>query len=82
MTIYKIRLGRDYYHRIHEITTWCEKNIGLGGWCCYQENMLFGDYKWDIEQLFGYTTFRFTDASDYSKFLVKWEWANGQDSTN
>lgn len=79
--MYQITFSKQRYHEVSDMLTWCKQHIGDGGWGRYQED-IFSDYEWDIEQMFGNTTFRFKDAKDYSKFLVKWEWANGQDSTN
>ena len=76
MSLYKITLGKDRYHQYREMIEWCEKHIGPGGWNTRYIEHLPVDYKWDVDQVFGNTTFRFGDPKDLSKFLVKWEWAN------
>lgn len=81
MTTYNIKFDRSRYHQINKMIEWCEKNIGAGNWTRYHAN-LPDEHEWDVDQKFGYTTFRFKTAKDYSKFLVKWEWANGQNSTD
>ena len=75
--MYKITFGKDRYHQYPDMITWCETNIGQGGYKNYTLDRLPDDHKWCIDQVFGNTTFTFEDARDYSKFVVKWEWANG-----
>ena len=74
--MYEIKLGREHYHHSREMIDWCEKYIGHGGWNSRYIDKLPVGYKWDVDQTFGYTTFRFEDARDYSKFVVKWDWTN------
>ena len=80
--LYKIKLGREYYHLIDAMKVWCEKNIGEGTWNSWHEDHLPVGHKWDYDQMFGYTTFRFRDPRDYSKFVVKWEWTDGKNSSS
>lgn len=71
--MYQITFSKQRYHEVPDMLTWCKQHIGEGGWQ-YETDY---NRKWFFEQIFGNTTFRFTDAQDYSKFVVKWEWANG-----
>lgn len=77
MTLYKIRFDKNRYHQSRDMIEWCETHIGHGGWNSRYIDHLPVDYKWDVDTVFGMTTFRFSDPKDFSKFLVKWEWADG-----
>lgn len=78
---YKITFGKDRYHEHREMEDWCRQYLGEGGWHTIN-NELPDDLNWTINQMFGSTTFRFRNAKDYSKFIVKWEWANGRNHTS
>lgn len=78
---YKITFGRDRYHQAEDMIEWCRKYIGEGDWNRHYADYLHGVNLWEVDQMFGNTTFRFADAKDYSKFIVKWEWANGNNRT-
>ena len=79
-SMYKITFGRDRYHQHRDMEDWCRQHLGEGGWHTVNPDDLREEANWSIDQMFGNTTFRFKNARDYSKFVVKWEWANGQDS--
>lgn len=82
VTVYKITFGKNRYHQYQEMIEWCEKHVGFGGYKTYfAEDGLRGECKWWIDQVFGNTTFGFSDPRDYSKFVVKWEWTDGKDSS-
>lgn len=72
--MYQITLSKQRYHEVPDMLTWCKQHIGNGGWQYSPEGLY--DAKWSFEQTFGNTTFRFIDARDYSRFVVKWEWTN------
>lgn len=79
MNLYEIRFGKERYHQSREMIEWCEQNIGSGGWNSRYIDELPFEHKWDVDQMFGNTTFRFKNARDYSRFVVKWDWANNND---
>lgn len=79
---YRIVIGHDRYHESEDMIKWCREHIGYGDWNRFFKDNLQDDIKWDVEQMFGQTIFRFAEAKDYSKFVVKWEWANGRNHTS
>lgn len=63
----KITFGRENYHRHGDMIDWCRNNIGQGGWGILKEN---DSRRWAVEINFGYTTFWFSNESDYLIFLL------------
>lgn len=62
----KIVLGKDRYHQIGSMYTWCVENIGQGGYVNDSE------FVWTVDTVFGTTTFTFKDSSDCSLFALRW----------
>ena len=67
LDLIEIKLGREYYHQYLDITSWCERQFGLGDW---------GDpakgSSWGSETSFGYTHLYFRNEKDALLFCLKW----------
>lgn len=61
-----IEFGREKYHLQDEMYGWCLKNIGDGGWLKNDESI------WQMESIFGNTTFTFKRPEDLTLFLLRW----------
>ena len=64
---YKVALGRDRYHLHAEIIVWCEEHIGV--------NRIMdrhGDAVWDLEIVFGMSTYSFKHERDAAAFALRW----------
>ena len=64
---YKIPLGRDRYHLHAEIIAWCDEHIGNGAIMSRD-----GDAVWDLEIVFGMSTYSFKNEADAAAFALRW----------
>ena len=62
-----LRFGKRWYHMHNEMITWCNENIGPGGWGSYP----VGDEVWMITCDFGNTKFHFANSKDALAFKFK-----------
>ena len=63
---YEIKFGKDRYSQVSQMKTWCETNIGEGGWKHTDEGL------WIIDQMFGNTFFFFKNSQDAVMFSLRW----------
>ena len=68
----QINFGKDRYHEIQDMESWCRDNIGAGGWVYADPGDWAAERKWAMSSAFGNTTFYFRDASDATAFTLKW----------
>jgi hypothetical protein len=64
--MFEVTFGKDRYHQVTEMYSWCKDNIGNGGWLADPNDM------WAAEGAFGRTTFKFKNDEDYTLFLLRW----------
>lgn len=71
---FHITFGKDRYHLISDMISWCDKHIGKGGWIYSipdtQEEL--GNKNWGMRSIFGTTTVAFKDSKDLTAFVLKW----------
>ena len=70
MELIRISFGKDRYHEQSDMTSWCEKNIGDGGYYAFTKNP--EESRWAIESMFGNTHFFFCNPNDAVLFSLKW----------
>lgn len=70
MELIRISFGKDRYHEHLEMISWCEKNLGKGGYYSFTKNPETA--KWAIESMFGNTHFFFRDSKDAVLFGLTW----------
>lgn len=63
---HEIQFGKDRYSQANEMKSWCEANIGKGGWSHTDEGL------WIIDQMFGNTFFYFKNSQDAVMFALRW----------
>jgi hypothetical protein len=69
-----IRFGKDRYHLIEKMQSWCQENVGAGGWTQgYRAEEWMGIRKWSIECTFGTTRLTFKEDADATFFLLHWK---------
>lgn len=62
----EIQFDKDRYHELEQMISWCRQSIGPGGY-------LFGDHcVWQIETVFGTSTFTFKRDQDAALFALRW----------
>ena len=64
---YKIQLGRDRYHLHADMIRWCDQYIGLGEISTDRAKAV-----WDIEIVFGNSTYSFKRETDAAAFALRW----------
>lgn len=62
---YEITFGKDKYHLINDMVTWCYENFGDGGLLANHDN------SWAAESAFGNTFFKFKNEHDLSLFALR-----------
>lgn len=65
----EVSFGKDQYHLQNTMITWCEENLGPGGWASYTA---IGVRNWAVESAFGNTFFYFRDPKDAMMFKLRW----------
>lgn len=70
MELIRISFDKDRYHEHLEMISWCEKNLGEGGYYSFTKNPETA--KWAIESMFGSTHFFFKDSKDAVLFGLTW----------
>lgn len=61
-----IDFGKDRYHEREDMIAWCRDNIGRGGYIPHEYN------SWEIDTIFGNSTFRFKNEKDAIMFTLRW----------
>jgi hypothetical protein len=61
-----ITFGKERYHLNGAMEYWCADHIGKGGWLREYDDM------WNINSIFGNTTFKFKNEKDYTWFVLRW----------
>jgi hypothetical protein len=64
----EVKLDRDYYSKMPDITKWLRKHMGPMD---YNEQQVPAT-RWAYSQIFGYTTIVFRDEADATAFKAKW----------
>ncbi len=70
----EVKLDRQYYTLQDDMISWCQTNIGPGGWK-NSPVLLFPNqdkWVWTVDSVFGYTTFTFTTAAAARRFTQEW----------
>ena len=70
MELIRISFGKDRYHQQREMASWCEKNLGDGGYYAFTHRP--NTARWAIESMFGSTHFFFRDSKDAVMFGLTW----------
>ena len=63
---FEVTFGKDRYHMLEEMQSWCRKYIGVGGYLQRE------DSTWKIETMFGNSTFTFKQPKHLTLFVLKW----------
>ena len=64
---HKVRIGKEHFHRIDDLNTWCRSNIGPGGW--YYGGHDFPDgYVWGLWWMLGSGEYAFSTKTQAEKF--------------
>ncbi len=63
---YKFSLGKDRYHQLEEIKSWCKESIGPGGYVINDHCL------WKIEHAFGNTVISIRREKDAALFTLRW----------
>lgn len=65
---------KNQYHLQYEMTDWCKKNIGHGGWYTYigSQNQLKDSDQWGCWWLFGSGRFVFRTEDQLKSFVDTW----------
>ncbi len=70
MELIRISFGKDRFHEQEYMLSWCEKNLGLGGYYAFTKDPKKA--RWSIESMFGNTHFFFRDPKDATLFGLVW----------
>ena len=70
MELIRFSFGKDRYHQQQEMYSWCEKNLGPGGYYAFTKDPK--NAKWSIDSMFGNTNFFFRDSKDAVLFGLIW----------
>jgi len=65
-TVNQITFDNTRFHLNRDMEDWCNKHIGKGGWLREDDDM------WNINSIFGNTTFKFKNEKDYTWFVLRW----------
>lgn len=63
---HEVFVSKRQYHMLHEMSSWCVTNVGSGGYVCDKH------HTWNMETMFGNTTFRFKNGQDATAFALRW----------
>ena len=63
---HEIKIGKDRYHELSDMSRWCSRQFGPGGYLKHQANV------WYMETAFGNSVFRFKQERDATAFALKW----------
>lgn len=63
---HEVHFGKDRYHQLEEMQSWCKSNIGPGGYLTRDHCV------WSIETMFGNSFFRFKNEKDRNWFALRW----------
>ena len=63
---HSIDLDKTRYHEREDMIQWCRDNIGRGGYIPHDYNV------WEIDTIFGNSTFRFRNQQDAVLFALRW----------
>lgn len=65
---HQVRINKDQYHELAEMSRWCSLNIGPGGYLNHKTNV------WYMETMFGNSVFYFKNGHDATAFALKWSY--------
>jgi hypothetical protein len=61
-----ITFNNTYYHLNRDMEEWCLQHVGKGGWIKHTDDL------WNINSMFGNTTFEFKYEKHYTWFVLRW----------
>jgi hypothetical protein len=71
MELIRLSFGKDRFHEQRDMLSWCEKNLGLGGYYAFTKDP--ENARWAIESMFGNTHFFFRNPKDAVLFGLIWK---------
>lgn len=66
MAVTEFHFGKDRYHEIQYMISWCHLQFGDGGW------LASPSCTWATESAFGNTFFKFKNEEDATMFALRW----------